>query len=110
MKKFLKSLLKHIIYMIILISITLVICFATSHFRDHKFSSIKMFIGMAYMLIGLLSACGNLTFRGNFKFQQSRSADFRSLNDTIREDFQFQDKSLNFMAFMSISGFIICMI
>ncbi|MCY6371595.1 hypothetical protein [Clostridium ganghwense] len=110
MKKFFISLLKTILKMIILITATFVMCFAISYFKHSNLNNALRFTGLVYMLVGLLSNLGSASFMGNMKFLQARSAGYRESFENTEDDFRLRDSSLKFMAFMAISGFILCML
>ncbi|MCY6960519.1 hypothetical protein [Clostridium brassicae] len=110
MKIFFQNLLKILLKMALLILITILICFIISSFKHYNFNNTLMFTGLGYMLIGVLSSIGSASSIGNFKYIQSRSSKDSSSFEDTKEDFRLKDSSLNFMAFMSISGFIIIML
>ncbi|WMJ80305.1 hypothetical protein RBU49_16095 [Clostridium sp. MB40-C1] len=110
MKIFFENLLKILLKIVLLILVTMLICFIISFFKHFNFNNTLMFTGLGYMLIGVLSSLGSSTSLGNFKYIQSRRSTNKSSFEDTKEDFRLKDSSLNFMAFMSISGFIIIML
>jgi len=87
-----------------------VVCFLVGWRDFYLMGQGMLFAGVGAIALGFLSIVGNLTNRGSFNYQFSRSASHQHIDERAAQDMRDVFATNAFMITMLITGFVVILI